>query len=77
MSCFIVLSIFIFYFQSSNLIFSLSLFFFFLAVGRPSLRKFHSDHVNKARLHVDRSFHSLVNLQRLVTWGLSPELVDE
>ena len=43
---------------------------FFAAVRRPSLSKFHRDHVHKARL--DRNFHSLVNLQRLAKWGLGP-----
>ena len=34
----------------------------FSAVRRPSLSKFHRDRVHRARLYVDRSFHSLVTL---------------
>ena len=52
--------------------FSLSLSLF-LAVGRPSLSKFHRDRVHRARLHADRSFYSLVTLQRLATWRLGPK----
>ena len=51
----------------------LSFLFCFVAVERPSLSKFHRDRVHRARLHVDRSFHSLVTLQRLFTWRLAPE----
>ena len=46
---------------------------FFIAVKRLSLSKFHRDRVHKARLYTDRSFHSLVTLQHLATWGLNPE----
>ena len=54
--------------------FPLLFFLFFLtAVGRHSLSKFHRDHVHRACLHADRSFHSLVTLQHLATWVLSPE----
>ena len=55
--------------------FPLLLFFLFFltVVGRPSLSKFHCDHVHRACLHADRSFHSLVTLQRLATWVLGPE----
>ena len=74
---FIVLSVFVFCLQSSNLISSsLFSFFFLTAVGRPSLSKFHRDRIHRACLHADsdRSFHSLVTLQRLATWVLGPEL---
>ena len=37
------------------------------------MSKFHRDHVHRACLHADRSFHSLVTLQHLATWVLSPE----
>ena len=69
MFCFVVLSVFVFCLQSSNLI-SSSHFFFFLkkeAIRGPSLSKFHLDHVHRASLHADRNFHSLVNLQHLAT----------
>ena len=72
MFCFTVLNVFIFYLQLSNLIFSF-LLFFIIAVGCPSLSKFHRDRVHRACLHADRSFHLLVTLQCLATWGLSPE----
>ena len=48
-------------------------FFFFLAVRRLSLNEFFLECVKRARLFVDRSFHSLVTFHRLVTWGLGPE----
>ena len=50
---------------------------FIAAVKRPSLSKFHRDHVHRARLHADRSFCSLVTLRRLAKWGLGPESSDE
>ena len=60
--------------QLSNLILSLSLSLSLLiAIGRPSLSKFHHDHVHRARLHANRSFHSLATLQHLATWGLGPK----
>ena len=73
MFCFIVLSVFIFCLQSSNLIFFFLSLSLFLAVGCPSLSKFHCDRVHRARLHADRSFYSLVTLQRLATWKLGPK----
>ena len=48
-------------------------FFFFIAVRRLSLNGFFLECVKRARLFVDRSFHSLVTFHRLVTWGLGPE----
>ena len=47
-----------------SLLFTFSPLFtcFFTAVKRPSLSKFHRDHVHRTGLHVDRSFHSLVTL---------------
>ncbi|KAL4637485.1 hypothetical protein ACB092_03G080500 [Castanea dentata] len=42
-------------------------------VRRPSLNKFYLGRVQKARLHPERDFHTLVTLQRLATWGLGPE----
>ena len=39
--------------------------FYFIAIGQPSLSKFYRDRVHRAHLYVDRSFHSLVTLQRL------------
>ena len=38
------------------------------------MSKFHRDRVHRARLHIDRSFHLLVTLQRLFTWRLGLEL---
>ena len=34
---------------------------------------FYLEHIHRARLFADRSFHSLVTLQRLATWGLGLE----
>ncbi|KAL0013583.1 hypothetical protein SO802_000652 [Lithocarpus litseifolius] len=42
-------------------------------VKRPYLSKFYLERVQKARLYIDRTFHSLVSLRRLATWGLGPE----
>ena len=39
---------------------------------RPHLDRFHIERIQKARLYTDRTFHSLVSLQRLATWGLGP-----
>ena len=64
MFCFVVLSVFVFCLQSSNLV-SSSHLKKKKAIRRPSLSKFHHDHVHRARLHADKNFHSLVNLQRL------------
>ena len=50
---------------------------FIAAIKRPSLSKFHRDHVHRAPLHTDRSFRSLVTLRRLAKWGLGPEPSDE
>nr|POF05607.1 hypothetical protein CFP56_24915 [Quercus suber] len=46
------------------------------SVGRPTLSKLHRDRVHRARLHVDRDFHSLVTLRRLAKWGLDPNPSD-
>ena len=37
------------------------------------MSRFHIERVQKARLYTDRTFHSLVSLQRLATWGLGPK----
>ena len=37
------------------------------------MSRFYIEHVQKARLYTGRTFHSLVSLQRLATWGLGPE----
>ena len=37
------------------------------------MSKFRRDHIHRARLFVDRNFHSLVTLRRLAKWGLGPE----
>ena len=34
--------------------------------------RFYIERIQKARLYTDRTFHSLVSLQRLATWGLGP-----
>ena len=41
------------------------------------MSKFSRDRVHRARLHVDRSFHSLVTLRCLAKWGLGPKPSDE
>ena len=69
-----------FYFSFSlfHFLFVLTVFIHcFIGVDRPSLSKFSRDHVHKARLHVDRSFHSLVTLRRLTKRGLGPEPSNE
>ena len=50
----------------------LALFIFFSAVAYPSLRKFYLNCIQKARSFVDRTFHSLVMLYCLSTYGLGP-----
>ena len=47
--------------------------FFFIGARRPHLSRFYIERVQKACLCTDRTFHFLVSLQRLATWGLSPE----
>ena len=37
------------------------------------MNRFYVECIQKARLYTDRTFHSLVSLQRLATWGLGPE----
>ena len=34
--------------------------------------RFYVEHIQKARLYTDRTFHSLVSLQCLAAWGLGP-----
>ena len=34
--------------------------------------RFYVERIQKARLYTDRTFHSLVSLQRLAAWGLGP-----
>ena len=34
--------------------------------------RFYVERIQKARLYIDRMFHSLVSLQRLAAWGLGP-----
>ena len=70
MFCFIILC---FYLFACNRLTSFSYIYIYIAVGRPSLSKFHYDHIHRAHLHADRSFHSLVTLQRLAIWELGPE----
>ena len=45
---------------------------FVSGVRRPHLDRFYVERIQKARLYTDRTFHSLVGLQRLATWGLGP-----
>ena len=47
--------------------------FFLIGARRPQLSKFYVERVQKARLYTDRTFHFLVSLQRLTTWGLGLE----
>ena len=37
------------------------------------MSRFYVERIQKARLYTDRTFHFLVSLQRLTTWGLGPE----
>ena len=46
--------------------------YFLSSARRPHLDRFHIERIQKARLYTDRTFHSLVSLQRLATWGLGP-----
>ena len=43
--------------------------FYFTGVRRPHLSKFYLEQVQKARPYTNRTFHSLVSLQHLATWG--------
>ena len=45
---------------------------FVLGARRPHLDRFYIKCIQKARLYTDRTFHLLVSLQRLATWGLGP-----
>ena len=45
---------------------------FFIGARRPHLSRFYIERLQKARLYTDRTFHFLVSLQRLATWGLGP-----
>ena len=42
------------------------------AVVRPCLDKFYLDRINQVRAFLGRTFHDLVALSRLATWGLGP-----
>ena len=46
--------------------------YFVSGARRPHLDRFYIERIQKARLYTDRTFHSLVSLQRLATWGLGP-----
>ena len=37
------------------------------------MNRFYVERIQKARLYTDKTFHFLVSLQCLVTWGLGPE----
>lgn len=51
-----------------------SIFFFFFVVARQAfLTKFFLDRVQRARSFADRTFHCLVTLHRLASWGLGPK----
>ena len=50
---------------------------FVSGVRRPHLDRFYIEHIQKARLYTDMTFHSLVSLQHLATWGLGPVLSAE
>ena len=45
---------------------------FVSSARRPHLDRFYIERIQKAHLYTDRTFHSLVSLQRLATWGLGP-----
>ena len=47
-----------------------SSFFFVSGARRPHLDRFYVERIQKARLYTDRTFHSLVSLQRLAARGL-------
>ena len=46
---------------------------FISGARRPHLIRFYVERIQKAHLYTDRTFHFLVSLQRLATWGLGPE----
>ena len=46
---------------------------FISGARRPHLSRFYVERIQKAHLYTDRSFHFLVSLQHLATWGLGPE----
>ena len=56
---------FLFIYVRLTFIIIIIIIFYFIAIGQPSLNKFYRDRVHRACLYVDRSFHSLVTLQRL------------
>ena len=51
--------------------------FFYATITRPHLDKFYLECIDRARAHPKRSFHNLVTLHRLATWGLGPEPTKE
>ena len=46
---------------------------FISGARRPHLSRLYVERIQKAHLYTDRSFHFLVSLQCLATWGLGPE----
>lgn len=65
-------------FNSSNSSFSyLTLYAFFVAKTCPSLSNSFLDRVQRAFSFPDRSFHSLMTLDRLTCWGLDPKPPEE
>ena len=68
---------FLYIFIYINIFFKLSSVTCFTGIKRPSLSNFHRGRVHRARLHVERDFHSLVTLRCLAKWGLGPEPSDK
>ena len=65
------------FFSLSYLLYHIYLTIFFLVARRSSLTNFYLNCIQQACSFIDRTFHSLVMLCSLATWGLGPEPTEE